>query len=211
MFKLFKPVLISALVMLGPLSDAAEQSRTVPEFKTITSKGAFVLNVDVGQAQSVKIKSDKGNLDAVKTEVVGNELVLSYKQHKSTYNSDETVEITIGAPVLTRLRLAGAGATEVRHASGEQLELISEGAGILKVSGKIRNLSLVAKGVGMVDARALDAQNAEVVLNGVGAVEVHVSNALNASVNGIGALTYYGNPAHVNKSVNGLGHVGSGD
>ncbi len=208
MLKFAHPVLLAALVTLAPFTDAAEQSRTVPEFKSIVSKGAFKLTVDVGQAQSVRVKGDTRNLDYVRTEVVGNELILSYK-HKSTWSSDDGGEITIGAPVLQKFRLAGAGATEIIHVQGDKFELISDGAGLIKVSGKIKNLSLTAKGVGMVDTRDLHAQNADVALNGVGAVEVRASDSLNASVNGIGSLTYYGNPARVNKSVNGLGHVGS--
>lgn len=208
MLKFAHPVLLAALVALAPFTDAAEQSRTVPEFTSIVSKGAFKLTVDVGQAQSIKIKSDTRNLDWVRTEVVANELILSYKQ-KTSWSSDDSVEITIGAPLLQKFRLAGAGATEINHVQGDKFELVSDGAGLIKVSGKVKNLSLTAKGVGMVDTKDLSAQNADVALNGVGAVEVRVSDSLNASVNGIGSLTYYGKPAHVNKSVNGLGHVGS--
>ncbi len=210
MLKFAHPSLLVALLALAPFTDAAEQSRTVPEFKSIVSKGAFKLTVDVGQAQSVKVKSENRNLEWVRTEVVGGELILSYKQ-KTNWSSDDSVEITIGAPVLQRFRLAGAGATEITRVQGDKFELISEGAGLVKVSGKVKNLSLTAKGVGMVDTKDLNAQNADVTLNGVGAVEVRVSDTLNASVNGIGSLTYYGNPAHINKSVNGLGHVGSGN
>lgn len=209
MLKFAHPVLLATLVALAPFTDAAEQSRTVPEFKSIVSKGAFKLAVDVGQAQSIKIRADNRNLDWVRTEVVGNELILSYK-HKSTWSSEDNVEITIGAPILQKFRLAGAGATEITHVQGDKFELVSEGAGLIKVSGKVKNLSLTAKGVGMVDTRDLYAEIADVALNGVGAVEVRASDSLNASVNGIGSLTYYGNPAHINKSVNGLGHVGSG-
>lgn len=209
MLKFAHPVLLATLVALAPFTDAAEQSRTVPEFKSIVSKGAFKLAVDVGQAQSIKIRADNRNLDWVRTEVVGNELILSYK-HKSTWSSEDNVEITIGAPILQKFRLAGAGATEITHVQGDKFELVSEGAGLIKVSGKVKNLSLTAKGVGMVDTRDLYAEIADVALNGVGAVEVRASDSLNASVNGIGSLTYYGNPAHINKSVNGLGHVGAG-
>ena len=208
MLKFAHPVLFAALVALAPFADAAEQSRTVSEFKSIVSKGAFKLTVDVGQAQSIRLKGDTHNLEQVRTEVVGNELILSYK-NKTNWSSDDAVEITIGAPVLQRFRLAGAGATEITRVHGDKFELVSDGAGLIKVSGKIKNLSLTAKGVGMVDTRDLHAQNADVALNGVGAVDVRASASLNASVNGIGSLTYHGNPAQVSKSVNGLGHVSS--
>lgn len=211
MFKLLTSTLIAALLTASPLCQAAEQTRSVAEFKSIVTKGAFKLTVDVAQAQSIKLKGDAQYLDLIRTDVSGDELTISYRQHKGHISSDESAEVIIGAPLLNKFRMAGAGATEILHINGERFELVSEGAGMVKLGGKVKNLNLIAKGVGLVDAKGLTAQNAEVALNGLGAVEVRVKDQLNASVNGIGSLTYFGNPAHVNKSVNGLGRVSAAD
>ena len=75
------------------------------------------------------------------------------------------------------------------------------------MSGEVRSLRLQAQGVGEVNARNLVAQDADVSFEGIGSVEVHAKNRLNASVQGMGSLTYYGNPRQLNKVVAGIGSV----
>ena len=207
-----RQLLLVALLAAAPLCQAAEQTRTVPEFKSITSKGAFKLVVEVGPKQALTLKGDEKMLAQITTEVVGDELVLTMKdKERRSFNTDDGVRITISMPVLKLFQMEGAGLTELNHISGDRFELVYRGAGMLAANGKVDSFVLRAQGVGLLDAKDLAARRADVVVEGVGSTSVRASETLNATVNGIGPLTYYGHPARVNKTVGGIGSVSAGD
>lgn len=204
-------ILVPVLLLAGVDCFAAEQVRNVPAFSSISTDGVFNLKVDVGPSQAVTVHSEENNLDQVTTEVVGNELVLSIKNKAKKFKTEEGITVVISMPALNRLRIKGVGPTEVKHIKGSDFELNYEGVGAVKVEGRVTNFVLNAKGVGMVDAKSLKSQIANVSLNGLGEASVYASDTLNASLNGIGSMTYYGKPVNVNKTVNGLGKVSQGD
>lgn len=209
--QLLSQLLTPALMLtLTPLCFAAEQTRTLPEFKTITSTGVFNLTIEVGQAQSVTLKGDEKSLSRVKIEVRGDELVLSNGKSRN-YNSDDSVDVTINMPTLTNLNLTGVGETKIKRINGDKFVLNYEGVGAVAAQGNVKNLTITAKGVGEINTQQLKTRSAEVSLNGLGAVSVHASESLNANVNGIGSLTYYGKPPQLKTTANGLGHITSGD
>jgi hypothetical protein len=204
---------IVLLAVAAPLCHAAEQVREVPEFKSINSKGAFKLVVEVGPKQSLLLKGEDQALAGVTTEVVGGELVLNMKDREGRkgFHSDDGVRVTITVPQLRQFQMEGAGMTELNNVTGERFELVYRGAGMLGVNGKVRTFVLRAQGVGLLDAKHLSAQQVDAVLEGVGSTSVRASDVLNATVNGIGSLTYYGRPAKINKTVGGIGSVSAGD
>jgi len=71
-------------------------------------------------------------------------------------------------------------------------------------------LRLKGNGVGGIDTRKLLAEDADVDFDGVGGVEIYASNHLNAVVNGVGSVTYYGNPKSINKQADGIGSISAG-
>jgi Putative auto-transporter adhesin, head GIN domain len=198
------------LLTLTPLCFAIEQTRTLPEFKTIASTGVFNLTINIGQAQSITLTGDEKSLSRVKIEVRGDELVLSNGKSRN-YNSDDSVDVTINMPTLTKLSLTGVGETKIKRINTDKFVLNYEGVGAVAAQGNVKNLTITAKGIGEINAQQLKARSAEVSLNGLGAVSVHASESLNANVNGIGSLTYYGKPPQLKTSATGLGHITSGD
>ncbi len=204
-------VVAPILLLSGGDCFAAEQVRNLPAFTSISNDGVFNLKVDVGPAQAVKINSEEKDLDQVTTEVVNNELVLSFKNKAKKFKSEEGITVLVSVPSLSKLRVRGVGPTEVKHIKTNDFELNYEGVGAVKVEGRVNNLILNAKGVGIVDAKSLKSQIVNVSLNGLGEVSVYASDTLNANLNGIGSMTYYGKPTHINKVVSGLGKVSQGD
>jgi hypothetical protein len=158
----------------------------------------------------VVVKGSSQFADRISTEVVGDELRIMNKDHKNnTVNSDDQVIITV--PALNRIKVEGVGATTVSNLNNKEFEIEYEGVGKLVASGKSTNLRLSAKGVGMVDAKQLVAEQVSATLDGVGSVDVHAKNQLSASVHGIGSLTYYGKPKTVSKTADGIGSIRAGD
>lgn len=204
------PVLLAALLTLSAAAQAAESTRPLPSFIAINAKGAFVMKVEVGKAQSVVISGGDKFVAALKTEVVDNELQVTLPD--KTFKSDQTdPRITISMPSLSRVKVEGAGETILNKVNTDRLDISYLGAGRLEANGKVKYLRLNAKGVGEVDTSKLLAERVDVNFEGVGHVSVYATQVLNAVAKGIGGLTYYGHPKTLNKSVSGIGNVEAGD
>ncbi|MGV7210826.1 GIN domain-containing protein [Oxalobacteraceae bacterium A2-2] len=205
-------VLLPALAAatLSASAHAAESERKLPSFIAVNTKGALYLRIEVGQAQSVKVSGDDGQVADLRTEVVDNELNITLPDKKYP-SSSKTVRVVVTMPSLARLKMMGAGETVLNKVSGERLDISYLGAGHLEADGSVKYLRLAAKGVGEVDTRKLKAERVDVNFEGVGAVSVYASDTLNAVAKGMGSLEYYGKPKHVNKSVAGIGSVSAGD
>ncbi|MBC3906438.1 GIN domain-containing protein [Undibacterium umbellatum] len=202
-------LLISAL-LLSSTAFADEQTRNLPTFKSIKTRSAFSLVVEVGKTQSVQIKGSERFINNVTTEVIGDELVISYKEKNSVKISDNS-QVIISIPELSKFKMEGAGKTVLNNLSGPHFALSYEGAGLLVANGKVKSFTLRAEGVGLVETKDLIAEQVDARIEGVGSVSVNARDSLNASVQGIGSLTYYGHPRNVSKSVEGIGSVRAGD
>lgn len=202
-------LLIPAL-LLSSTAFADEQTRNLPTFKSIKTRSAFSLVVEVGKAQSVQIKGSERFINNVTTEVIGDELVISYKEKNSVKISDNS-QVTISIPELSKFKMEGAGKTILNNLSGTHFALSYEGAGLLVANGKVKTFTLRAEGVGLVETKDLVAEQVDARIEGVGSVSVNARDSLNTTVQGIGSLTYYGHPRNVSKSVEGIGSVRAGD
>lgn len=210
MLKLTPVALILSSILLASFAHADEKNRNVPAFKSINNKGAFNLVIEVGKTQSIVVKGDDKFISRVVTEVVGDELQVSYRDKNSIKISDNA-QVTVSIPELSKFKMEGAGATTINNVTGQRFEVDYEGVGMLTANGKVQMLKLKVQGVGMVDTKGLIAEVADVSVEGVGSVKVYASDRLKASVQGIGSLNYYGNPRSVSKSVEGIGSVRAGD
>lgn len=210
MLKLTSVALIISSILLASFAHADEKNRNVPAFKSINNKGAFNLVIEVGKTQSIVVKGDDKFVSRVVTEVVGDELQVSYRDKNSIKISDNA-QVTVSIPELSKFKMEGAGATTINNVTGQRFEVDYEGVGMLTANGKVQMLKLKVQGVGMVDTKGLIAEVADVSVEGVGSVKVYASDRLKASVQGIGSLNYYGNPRSVSKSVEGIGSVRAGD
>ena len=195
---------------LAPAARAAEQQRTVPPFTSVENTGPISVTIDVGPAQTVKVSGSATFVELLRTEVVDGQLKLSLKDKVISHLSGEP-RVTITMPQLQAFSMAGAGEVRLQHVSGDRLEVTFGGAGSLKADGKVKQLKLNVGGVGDIDTRALQAEQADVRVGGVGSVRVTATARLDASVGGIGSLTYYGQPKVVNTSGGGLGSIERGD
>ncbi|MFZ6742719.1 GIN domain-containing protein [Undibacterium sp. JH2W] len=202
-------LLISAL-LLSSTAFAEEQTRNLPTFKSIKTRSAFGLVVEVGKPQSVQIKGNERFINNIVTEVIGDELVISYKE-KNTIKINDNTQVIISIPELSRFKMEGAGKTILNNLSGPHFALSYEGAGMLVASGQVKSFTLRAQGVGLVETKDLIAEQVDARLEGVGSVSVNARDNLYASVQGIGSLTYYGHPRNISKTVEGIGSVRAGD
>ncbi len=85
------------------------------------------------------------------------------------------------------------------------------GVGSCTLTGKVNNFIMNMNGVGSINAKELIANIVDANVNGIGSAEVNASDSLHAAVNGIGTLTYYGNPKKTDIGNSFLGGITKGD
>ena len=207
---LVQKLLILSLLVWAPLVHAAQETRDLPAFNGIKSQGVYKLRVTAGQARSVVVNGEEGQLAQLSTTVVGDDLVITMPEKKS-HSWNERVTITITLPELTRLHIQGLGDTSLNDLVGESFELKYQGVGTLTAKGTVNRLVLKAEGVGRINAKDLTAREVDARLEGLGSVKVRATETLTARVEGLGSLTYFGRPKQVTKSAEGLGSVRAGD
>lgn len=210
MKKMMITTLASAFILCGGVVQAEVQKRNVQDFTSIKTEGAFVVNVQVGKTYSVEVDGTDKQIAQITTRVFGDELIIVRTNHKNSLKSSDDLTVNISVPEIKKFTMEGAGKTAIHNVQGDRFELHYEGVGLIELSGKVGTFKLKAEGIGKVDAKQLIANYVDAVVEGIGSVDVHAKDKLKASVQGIGSLTYFGNPSSVSKKVDGIGSVNKG-
>jgi PBP1b-binding outer membrane lipoprotein LpoB len=179
------------------------QKREVSPFTSISTEGAFTIEVTCQKDLALEVEGDDNILNLVTSEVRNNVLRLSNNGH---YSTSEPVKFKIAVPNIEALKVSGAGKIDIKGMNNEKFVINSDGAPTITASGTTKLVDIHTNGAGKIDANSLHAARAVVNTNGVTQVEVDVKEQLDATVNGPASVTYKGDPV-VNKHVNGPGKV----
>jgi putative autotransporter adhesin-like protein len=180
-----------------------KQKREVASFTSISTNGAFHIEVVAQKPLALEIEADDNILPLVKTEVSNN--VLHIKAGQS-YSVREPIIIRIAVPNLEGITSNGAGKIDVDGLNNEKFEIDLNGATAIRVSGETKLVDIDTNGAGKIDTNKLRAARAVVESKGVSRVEVHAADQLDVTVSGPSSVVYSGDPV-VNKTVNGPGSV----
>jgi len=179
------------------------QKRDVPSFSSISTEGAFDIEVVCQKAQSMEVEGDDNILPLISTEVSNN--VLHIKNLRS-YSTRDSITVKITIPNLDGLSVSGAGKIEISGLKNDKFEVDANGAPTIKISGETKVVDIDTKGAGKIDAHKLRASKAIVDTKGVSRVEVNATEELTVTVSGPSHVIYEGDPV-VKKTVHGPGSV----
>jgi hypothetical protein len=116
----------------------------------------------------------------------------------------------ISAPLVDAGRLeinsSGSGDISVPSLLGDSVVVVSSGSGDIDVSGDVTRIRLNMSGSGRVEARELQALQADATISGGGSAVIRVRDVLRAILSGAGFLRYFGSPT-VDQTVTGTGMV----
>jgi hypothetical protein len=180
-----------------------KQKRDVGSFNSISTEGAFDLEIVCQKPQSLEIEGDDNVLPLVSTEVSNN--VLHIKNLRG-YSVSEPITLRISVPDLEGISASGAGKIEVSGVKNEKFVIDASGAPTIKAAGETKVLNVDASGAGKIDTHKLRAARVVVESKGVSKVEVYAAEQLDVTVSGPSNVIYEGD-AVVNKTVNGPGSV----
>ncbi|MGI8918785.1 MAG: head GIN domain-containing protein [Pyrinomonadaceae bacterium] len=179
------------------------EKREVAAFSSISTEGAYQIEVVSQQSLSLEIEADDNILPLIKADVSNG--VLRIKNSRG-YSINRPIVIKIGTPNIEGISTSGAGSIDVSNLKNDKFEIDSNGAPLIKVSGQTSALDIEANGAGKIDAHRLRATKATVEANGVTKIEVDASEELNVTVSGPASVIYSGDPK-LNKTINGPGSV----
>ncbi len=201
---------LSALLMLSGCIHGVRGSgvrktekRDLPAFNSISTTGAFEVEVNCQKPASFEIEADDNLLPLIQTEVKGGVLQISTTKG---YSSSGGIMVRITVPDLASIKSTGAGKFHVSEVKNDSFEIQSTGAAQVVASGQSKSVKIGSTGAGKIDAHNLRANNAEVSVTGAASVEVEAADELDVTVSGAGRVTYSGNPK-INKHVSGAGQV----
>lgn len=179
------------------------QKREVQPFTSITTEGAFNIQVVCQKPQSLAVEADDNILPLVSTEVTNN--VLRIRNVKG-YSAGEPVAITIAIPSIDGLSVSGAGKIDITGLKNEKFEIDSNGAPQIKVSGITKVIDINTNGAAKIDTHNLHAAKGVVDSKGVSKIDVDVTEQLDVTISGPSTVTYEGDPT-INKTIHGPGKL----
>ncbi len=221
MHRYSRPVMVLTLALAAagltgcsrdePRAGAAsiQQHRDVAQFDALELEGAAQLQIRVGEPASLVIQGSAAAVERVQADVYGSTLRISSKPRNwFTNQSKPGVTLLIGVPRLASLRVEGGNDVHMTGFDGGDTQIRASGAVHLRGEGRLDLLNMRLSGAGHADLSELLAQHVKVTVDGVGSVVVHPQEALEATMNGVGAIFYEGNPRHLSTQMNGVGTIG---
>ena len=98
------------------------------------------------------------------------------------------------------LDVEGAADINVSNLDVTNAEIKVSGAAVLDLSGSADFFDLELNGACIIDAKKFICKKSEVEINGAGVTELSVTDELFADIDGVGKLSYYGDPELINTS-----------
>ena len=187
----------------------SSEMRELTKFKAIKiTIGYDKIIVNCDQEPSIQISGDENILPLITTRVQKGTLIIG---SDSTFETKSDAEIIINVKSLKEFTFDGVGMTVIHNLNEDKFNCNINGVGSCELTGTVKAFNVSVNGVGSVNARQLIADDVVASLNGVGSVKLYAKNSLNASMNGIGGLTYFGNPTELILNDSGIGGITKGD
>ncbi len=179
------------------------QKRDIGPFTSISTDGAFEIEVACQKAVSLEVEADDNVLPFITAEVSGNVL---YLKPTRTYSVEDAPKFKITVPNLEAFSANGAGKIDISGLNNDKFQISANGAPAISAAGTTKMVGIDTNGAAKIDTHNLRAPHAVVDSKGVSRVDLGVSDQLDVTVSGPSRVTYKGDPV-VNKTVHGPGKV----
>lgn len=201
--------------------------RDLEEVTHLKVSGIFNLYLSQGDKPSLRIDGNEDQVKKLKTVQNGDVLELKFDEIKNNVFSDSRPDVYLTLGQLKQLEFDGVGNIKTEGVFKVE-EITLEGGGVgnillqfeatkidaqfnmmgnMTLEGSANEINLSNEGIGNIDATKLLAQTMTLNSSGIGKVAVHCTGDLSITVNGIGAVSYTGNPNVIKEEINGIGKV----
>lgn len=166
-------------------------------------------------------------VELVKVNIKDNTLVVSMKK-KNQHIKRSNLRMEISSPTLQHVDINGVGnfyikgKMEATNLTIEnelvgnlriddircaELELRIKGVGSNSIQGEVDKVTLISQGIGNIDAADLVSRDVIAKSEGVGDISCYATESIDATINGVGNISYRGNPAKKEITKNGPGSI----
>lgn len=203
------------------------EERTIEGVSRLQIHGVFNLHLTQSDNESLTIDGSPGLAEKLKVTQEGDLLILEMEEFNSSFFDKKDLKVnlsisnledfqfdgvgnvqTTGTFIVDRVKILGEGVGNLEmDFQTEELDANLNLVGKLTLRGKSNRVSINNEGIGNIDASQLIAQDMELVSSGIGKMNVHCEGNLSMTVDGIGKVTYSGNPNVIKKEVSGIGKV----
>jgi hypothetical protein len=189
--------------------------------------GVFTLTLKQSNEEFIQVEGPSELIDKLVIDQQGDLLVLEMEKIEGFNFNKGDFKITLSLKDLKELQYDGVGNVKTNgtfivdtlHIKGNgvgnlKLDLIAnllnadfDMVGNIDLSGKADRAIFTNNGVGNLDASQLRVQDLDLNSSGIGKAEVFCVGNLSLVVDGIGKVSYTGNPTIIKKEVSGIGKV----
>ncbi len=184
-----------AVALWAMLGQAVAGDETVSENRAVDARvtrvkldGVIDLKLKWGATPSLVITGDKKWVEKTSTVQSGDTLHIDtetrgFKLHKNGLRAELTL------PNLRELSSEGVGTSYVTGFNGDQLELLLDGAGAMKINCNYKTVTATLGGVGSMHIQGANTEGIDLNLRGAGYVTLNGNSKwLKASLGGLGGL-----------------------
>jgi hypothetical protein len=180
------------------------ETRDIAAFEAITCDGAYDMQINCQEKQSLTIETDENLLPQIKTAVHNNKLHISTKGMLLPTNG---IRIVISIPNIAEFISNGSTDGDINNINNSALDIGINGSGKLHLNGKSGTVKINTSGSSKIDATSLISKDSNIQINGSGNIQVYAENSVDVEINGSGTVKYKGEPKNVNQRINGSGKI----
>jgi hypothetical protein len=229
------PVLLLALIFQScnlnfnrKSEESKSDNREIQDTKNLKVSGIFNLYLSQGDKPSLRIEGDEEIAKKLKVGQDEDWLVLDFEDvNENFFKKNSKLDVYLTVTDLEVFSFEGVGNIKTETPlEVENITIKGDGVGNLNLEiqattikavfamlgninlrGSVNAIGLRNDGLGNVDASGLISQNMNLVTSGIGRVAVHCEGELSLIVDGIGSVSYTGNPTVIKEEINGIGKV----
>lgn len=203
------------------------EERTIEGVSRLQINGVFNLHLTQSDNESLTIDGSPELAEKLKVTQEGDLLILEMEEMNSSFFDKKELKVnlaisnleefqfdgvgniqTTGTFIVDRVKILGEGVGNIEmDFQTEDLDAELNLVGKMTLKGKASKVAIKNEGIGNIDASQLIAQDMEVTSSGIGKMDVHCEGDLSMIVEGIGKVTYSGNPNVIKKEISGIGKV----
>lgn len=228
--KMKSTLLVVLMLIITQLTMAqTRETREVSNFDELSISSAFIVELSVGNEESLEIEAEDRYIDEIETEIRNGRLTIRLRDSRDTRRMKSSPKLYITVKSLSFIGLSGAVKfTTFDALKGDQLKVNMSGASVAQIEVDVDELQIEASGASeiVMEGRAktqrmrssgatsyaaynLESEYADIRLTGAGSARVSVSEELDVRASGASDVRYRGNPT-VNSSTSGASSVRKG-
>jgi Putative auto-transporter adhesin, head GIN domain len=184
----------------------ASEDRTAEPFDRVSVSAPVKVAIGEAQQTEVKVDAQENVLPLLSTEVVDGQLVVSMVAPGFTTSDDNYPLVTVRAPGITSLAIAGGSIGILESTTGE-LRIDVSGQSVLTAIGQVPTVSLSMTQGAHAELAELLVKDATIKMTDGSAATMTISGSVTGVANGGSTLTLTQQPASQTVEVSGGGSV----